>query len=52
MPKVLDDCVKKLKAKGHSQSSAFAICSKQTGFVKAKGGKWVRKGGSGRKKAK
>lgn len=27
MPKKLDDCVWKLMAKGHSKSSAFAICT-------------------------
>ena len=26
MPKKLDECVKALKEKGHSESSAFAIC--------------------------
>ena len=27
MPKALEDCVKKLVAKGKSKSSAFAICT-------------------------
>ncbi len=27
MPKILDDCVARLKAKGKAQGSAFAICT-------------------------
>lgn len=27
MPKKLDSCVKKLKAKGYSEDSAWAICT-------------------------
>lgn len=42
MPKVLDRCVKKVKKKGHSESSAYAICSKSTGWKRAKGGGWKK----------
>lgn len=43
MPKKLDDCVKKLMAKGKTKSQAYAICSKSTGYKKAKGGKWTKR---------
>ena len=36
MPKKLDDCVKKLMAKGKSKSSAFAICTASLKKVKKK----------------
>jgi len=46
MPAVLERCVKGLKAEGYPSSRAWAICSKKTGWKKAKGGGWVkRKGG-------
>lgn len=41
-PKKLDRCVKKVKAKGHSKSSAFAICSSSTGIKRKKGGGWTK----------
>jgi len=34
MPAKLDRCVKKVIAKGHSRSSAFAICNKSLGLTK------------------
>ncbi len=40
MPEKLDRCVKKLKKKGYEESSAYAICTKSTGYKRAKGGKW------------
>jgi hypothetical protein len=43
MPAKLKRCVSKVQAKGHSKSSAHAICSKSTGWVKAKGGGWKNK---------
>ncbi|MDW7973479.1 MAG: hypothetical protein RMI01_09820 [Thermodesulfovibrio sp.] len=48
MPAKLDRCVKKVKKKGYSESSAWAICVTSTGYKRAKGGKWVqtkKKGG-------
>jgi len=43
MPKVLDRCVRKVKKKGKSESRAYAICSKSTGYVKKKNGGWKKK---------
>ncbi len=43
MPKQLEDCVKKVRRKGYTKSEAYAICSKSTGWVRGKGGKWVKK---------
>lgn len=37
MPKKLDRCVKELMSKGHSESSAFAICTKALGKAQGKG---------------
>jgi len=51
MPKVLDDCVNHLIAKGHSKSSAYAICVKSTGWKKGKDG-WTKKGGTSAKRKK
>lgn len=48
MPAVLDRCVKKLMRKGYTKSQAYAICSVSTGWVRGKGGKWVKR----KKKAK
>ncbi len=42
MPKALDDCVKKLKKKGHTWDSAYAICAESTGIKKKKGGGWAK----------
>ena len=42
MPKKLMDCVSDLKSQGKSESEAYAICSKSTGWVKSKGG-WKNK---------
>jgi hypothetical protein len=42
MPAKLDRCVRKVKAKGHSKSSSYAICSKSTGIKKKKGGGWTK----------
>ena len=41
MPKVLERCVAKVKKKG--VKNAWAVCSKSTGYVKKKGGGWVKK---------
>ena len=43
MPKQLEDCVKKVRRKGYTKSEAYAICSKATGWVRGKGGEWVKK---------
>jgi hypothetical protein len=40
MPKKLEDCVSDLKAQGKSESEAYAICGKSTGWVRKKGGGW------------
>jgi len=42
MPKKLDKCVKAVQKQGKDKSSAYAICSKSTGYKKAKGGKWKK----------
>jgi hypothetical protein len=42
MPKKIERCVKKVQRKGHSKSSAFAICSKSTGIKRKKGGGWTK----------
>lgn len=42
MPKVLERCVRKVKKK-KGVRSAWAICSKSTGYVKKKGGGWEKK---------
>jgi hypothetical protein len=43
LPKKLEDCVKKLIAKGYTKSKAYAICVESTGFKKKKGGGWTKK---------
>jgi hypothetical protein len=43
MPRALDSCVKKVMRKGYTKSQAYAICSTSTGWVRGKGGKWVKK---------
>jgi hypothetical protein len=48
MPDELDRCVDSVKADGKSESSAYAICSKSTGWKVGKGGtkdkkKWVKR---------
>ncbi len=43
MPAILERCVKSLKAEGYPSSRAWAICSKKTGWKKAKGGGWVKR---------
>jgi len=40
-PKPLERCVRKVRQKGHSKSSAYAICVKSTGWKKKKGGGWT-----------
>ena len=42
-PQILDRCVKKVKAQGRSESSAYAICVESTGWKKGKGGGWTKK---------
>jgi hypothetical protein len=42
MPAKLDRCVKKVKKQGKPEPAAYAICSKSTGYKKAKGNKWVK----------
>jgi len=42
MPKELDDCVSKVKAQGKTESEAYAICSKSTGWKRGKGGTWIK----------
>jgi hypothetical protein len=49
MPAKLDRCVKKVMKQGKDKSSAFAICSKSTGWKVGKGStkkkkKWVKEG--------
>lgn len=43
MPKILEKCVRDIIAKGYKKSSAYAICSKSTGYKKKKGGGWTRR---------
>jgi hypothetical protein len=43
MPENLMKCVADMIAKGHSQESAYAICSASTGWIKRKGGGWKNK---------
>lgn len=43
MPKQLTDCVKHVKSQGHDESSAYAICSKSTGWRRKSKGKWKNK---------
>jgi len=42
MPAILDRCVKDVMAKGKDKSSAYAICTTSTGYVRAAGGKWKK----------
>jgi len=47
MPAKLDSCIKKVKRQGSDESSAYAICSKSTGWKVGKGStkkkkKWVK----------
>lgn len=48
MPKKLDRAVRKIKASGKSESSAYAIASASTGIKRKKGGGWTK--GKKRKK--
>lgn len=44
-PRKLDRCVRKVQGKGHSKSSAYAICVSSTGIKrkkKSQGGGWTR----------
>lgn len=41
MPKVLDRCVQKLKAKGYTEEQAYAICVKSTSWKRKRGGGWT-----------
>lgn len=34
MPQILDRCVNDVQAKGHTESSAYAICTKSLGLGK------------------
>jgi len=46
MPKKLDRCVKKVKAKNKKNKkkvNPYAVCSESTGYVKKKGGGWKKK---------
>ena len=40
MPVKLERCISHLKAQGKSESSAYGICCKATGWKKARGGGW------------
>ena len=40
MPKQLEKCVSDLKSQGKTDSEAYAICAKSTGWVRKKGGGW------------
>ena len=42
MPAVLERCVTHLKGEGYPSSRAWAICTKKTGWKKAKGGGWTK----------
>lgn len=42
MPKKMDRCVKAVKKTGKSESSAYGICSANTGIKKKKGGGWTK----------
>ena len=42
MPAVLERCVAHLEGEGYPSSRAWAICTKKTGWKKAKGGGWVK----------
>jgi len=43
VPQKLESCVKKVRRKGYSKSSAYAICAKSTGWRRGKGGKWIKR---------
>lgn len=43
MPNMLDRCVKKVMAKGHDRSSAYAICTTSTGWKRKTSGGWTQK---------
>jgi hypothetical protein len=43
MPKELEKCVSDVKASGKSDSEAYGICAKSTGWVRKKGGGWKNK---------
>ncbi len=43
MPAKIDHCVSKVKAQGHTESEAYAICSKSTGIVKTGKHSWGKK---------
>ncbi len=43
MPAKIDRCVSKVKAQGHTESEAYAICSKSTGIVKTGKHTWGKK---------
>ncbi|MCK4240816.1 MAG: hypothetical protein KAX30_04275 [Candidatus Atribacteria bacterium] len=47
MPAILDRCVTKVMAQGKSKSRAYGICVASTGWQKAKGGGWTRRGKGG-----
>lgn len=42
MPKKLERCVRKVR-KNSPDVNPWAVCSKSTGYKKAKGGKWVKR---------
>lgn len=43
MPKQLEKCVKDIQKEGKSESEAYAICAKSTGWVRKSGGGWINK---------
>lgn len=43
MPRKLDRCVSKVMGTGKTKSSAYAICTKSTGYVRKKGGGWKKR---------
>jgi len=42
MPKILTDCVAKLKAQGHSESESWAICQSSIRKALAKKGQTIK----------
>jgi len=46
MPRILERCVKKVRAKNRKKKkkvNPYAICSASTGYVRKKGGGWKKK---------
>ena len=42
MPKKLESCVRKVKAKSKGKVNAWAVCSESTGIKRKKGGGWTK----------